>query len=317
MKLEDFLGSYKQIQILVEWLNRYYHEPTAEISNYVIIWGPPGNGKSLLPELLAKEFGIDLFKITPLDSLNINDIIKSVNVTSFDGSNHKLILVDDLDEYPIRVRTELCKIPEISNHPIIYTCKVAPYKNEKFIRGSLKDVKGKLIYIGKPLTSELLEYLKTKSNLPIEQLDKIARESRSVRSALLSIHNQSVNTLTNPIDSLGTLLRKVNNRCVDKPLDRYTIETVFKSIRGYGKDELKVMLKFAEFDYRAKGKFEDIDPIFINEMLEPIEKVKLEYQYTNNSNGKKSNTTKKPKAVIKKKSKPKPKQKGPSVDSWL
>lgn len=309
MQLEEFIGNHKQIKVLVDWLNICYHEPTTETSNYCIVYGPPGNGKTLLVELLAKEFSVELFKITPLDSTGILDIIKSVNIKTFDGTNHKLILVDDLDEFPSRVTKQLIKIAEISNHPIIYTCKVVPAYQDAFVNGSLKDIKERLIWIRKPLTSEILDYLKSISNLPIETLDKIARESKSVRSAVLSIQNQSVNDLTNPTDSLIDTFRKLNNRCIDKVFNRYDITKVFNSIKGYDKDALRVMAKFAEFDFRATCKFEDIDPVFLNEMAEPIEKVEFENKKKNNSNKIK---IEKPKELIKKEQ-----NKMVSVNHWL
>jgi len=166
------------------------------------------------------------------------------------------------------------------------------------------------------LTSELLEYLKSINNkIPIEVLDKIAKESLSVRSAILSMKTQSINSLNKPEETLGDLFRAVTNRKLNRDLDRHDVQRLFSSIDGYNINCLKVRKKFAEFDYRCCCKYETIDSFFINNMVEPIEKVKFEYKSKNNNKKKKrkiNNKTIKKETIGKE-----PEKKKTSINQWI
>ena len=281
--LTDFIGNKEAISKVGNWLNACYHNEIRE-TNYIVLQGNSGNGKTELVLLLANSFDVALFRINPSDIENqqdLNDFIKSVNITTLEGKKHKLILIDDLDDYSKDYQKKLYELPLISKHPIIYTCKTS-YFDKDFLK------EGMYVKLKKPLTSELLEYLKTISNLPEDKLKEIALESKSVRSAILSVKNASVNELLNPNVTKWESLRSINERKLTEPINRENINFIFKSIKGYDKNALAVMLRFADFDYRIKAKFEEIDPYFVNEMKEPIEKVKLEYVYNDeNYNGKK------------------------------
>jgi len=270
--INDFLGNQTQVKQLCDWLNKFYHEPTSEVQGYAIVYGPSGNGKTLLGKLLANSFEVELMLFTPLDT-NVDDIIKSINMKTLDGMEHKLILIDDLDEFPSNMKKKLFELSNISNHPIIYTCKGLFFPPE-FIS------KGLVVKIKKPLTTEIYDHLKTISNLPPEKLMEIAKDSPSVRSAELSTYNASVNDLTNPTQTNYDVFKNAKARSLSGNLGRGKVAYLFSCIEGYDLDALKVRGKFAEFDYRTKVKFEEIDSYFINYMREPIEKV-LKYQKYN------------------------------------
>jgi len=308
--VDDFIGNKSSVEKLCTWLTKYYHEPTAEIPNYCILSGISGNGKSFLPTLLANSFKVELFQITPLDITSmedVNEVIKSINTTTLTGGRYKLVLIDDIDEYQVGYRTRLMEIAELSNHPVIFTCKKYVFLHEpEFTKNALR------IKLNKPLTRELLNYLKTISRLDIHILDNIARQSKSVRSAILALYSHSPNSLINPIETGYLLFKTINKRQLTQVLNRRNIKYIFDAIRGYDEDALKVMERFAEFDYRIRARFEDIEPFFVNKMEEPIERVKLE-------------SRKKSKYVFKKKErrtetrteKKKPKVAGPSLDGYI
>lgn len=285
MKLDDFIGNDKTITDITSWLNDYFDKKTKY--RYCIVYGPSGCGKTVLGEILAKEYNIGLLHITPIDinsGNDMNDFDKSVNISSLDGSKYKLILIDDIKEFRQPYRNKLCNIGinGTSNNPIIYTTdNLSSFTLPEFTKNGLR------LKLLRPITSEIYKYLKTlDSNIPDDILMKISKESQSVRSAVLSLYNSSVNELVHPTQTVRQRLSSIGNRKLRDNLDIVMNWHVIDSIRGYDSNALKVMNRFADFDwrlnkYRSITQYpqDDIDPFFINNMTEPIEKVKLEYRY--------------------------------------
>ena len=344
--LKDFLGNKETVIVLADWLSTYYHQPTKEIPNYAILFGSSGNGKSYLPTILAKEFGVELFHITPLDMAsndNLNNVIKSINSATLDNAKFKLILIDDIDTYsnfPIRYKSRLIEVGKMSKNPVIYTSGTysLPFNASdsmkeqwsNFIKDSLKKVTrnlegriiwSKLLKIEKPSIDDLFNYLKSISKLPDDTLRIIAEGSKSVRSAILSIYNVSVNDLTKGIAIKGDILKSIMHRQLDEPLTRENIDYIFKAIRGYDKNAFDVMMKFAEFDYQMKSKFKkakfnlEIDPIFVNEMKEPVDKVKFVPRFDKKDNDDKKEEVQKKPDINKKEQKPVIQE--PTLGKWL
>lgn len=284
MKLKDFIGNFESVKRITAWLNDYYTGATYR--HYCILYGPSGCGKTTLGEILAEEYKLDILHITPSDINNkddMNNFIKSVNIRPL-YSKHKLILIDDINEYRHPYKKKLCEIgvEGKSIHPILYTSRnLSSFSPPEFTKNGLK------IKLLRPLTREIYKHLLTlNSNLPDDVLKKIAYESRSVRSAVLSLYNSSVNELIYPIQTKYEKLKDIKQRNLKDDLDPSMIWYVFNSIRGYDANALKVMNRFANFDwminkYRAITQYpqDNIDPFFVNNMIEPIEKVKLEYRY--------------------------------------
>jgi len=291
-KYEKYKNKEKYIKKFSNELKNYFDE-TGKIKNYCILHGTSGCGKTYLAELLAKEYKIDLLHITPLDinsREDINNFIKSVNIKALFGGDFKLILIDDIQEYRYVYRKELYNIglEGRSNHPIIYTSRNLSKTPYDFMKSGLNtnEVR-KGIKILRPTENDIYKYLKTfDSDLPDDVLMKISKESKSVRSAVLSLQNSEVNDMINPVQTKYERLNSIKNRDLQEDLDIAMIWYTFNSIRGYDSNSLKVMKIFADFDWRI-NKYRTItqyaqDPIdkyFINNMLEPIEKVELKYRY--------------------------------------
>jgi len=269
--LQTFVGLNAKLK-LNKWLNEFFHKKTRETKEYCILFGSSGNGKTLLPKLLAEDYDTELFYVCPLDvksSNDVNNIIKTVNTKSL-THRAKIIHIDDIDEFHYNFKKKLLETTSV--YPIIYTCNL--------IKGFTPDFKkyGLIVFMNRPVTSEILGYLKTVSDLPIEILDKIARGSKSVRSAVLSTYTGEINELRHPTISMKELVWHVKRRNLEEFLDRGKISYIFKSIQGYDENVLKVMERFADFDYRCCVKFEEIDEYFVNNMIEPLEKVEMKYR---------------------------------------
>jgi len=304
MNLDCFIG-YKSKEQSTRWLNEFFHGEAKK--GKAIFYGQSGDGKTLLAQLLSKSYDVELFSICPFDIKgedNLNDFIKSLNSKPL-TKEKKIILIDDIDEFQSRYRNKLLKVTSI--YPIIYTTKTL---GRDVISNEFKS-ECQIIFI-KPLTSELIEHLKSKCSLPIEQIDEIARKSKSVRSAELSILTECINDLRDDIGTYGKLIYDLQQRCLTQTVNRDNIKTIFDSIKSYDKDSLKVMERLADFDFRIRYKYEEIDPWFVNNMTEPIDRVVEKKEFKN------SNNKKKPKKEVKERVEKTPeKKKSISIDDFI
>lgn len=282
MELNDFVGKQSDIQFFYNWLRSFYRGNTE--TNYAIIIGRSGNGKTLLLKLLAKELEAELFRVHPLSvesKEDLDSIIKSINLDSLDHKR-KLILIDDMDEYHSNYKKGLFFIPEISRYPVVYTSKEFMFP-QNIREGSFKTKKGAYYFgLPKPTTNSLLEYLKTKqSNLSETEFRTIAEESKSVRSAILSLRNKTVNTLVSEEQSRYEIIDSIRERRLKVPITRKNFRWIWESIQGAKSiaDLDAVMTKFADFNFRIYAQNEDIDPFFVNNMKEPVERIMWQYKF--------------------------------------
>jgi len=304
--LNDFVG-FNAKSKSTKWLNEFFHGNGSK--GKAIFYGQSGNGKTLLVRLLSKSYDTELLCICPFDIKgedNLNNFIKSVNSKSL-FSKGKMVLIDDIDEFQSGYRKKLLKITSI--YPIIYTTKSL---GKDIIPEEVKR-ESQIVFIKKPLTSEIIEHLKSRCSLPMDKIEEIAKNSKSVRSAELSIYNECINEMINPMETYNQLIYDLKQRCLTQTVNRDNIHTIFRSIKGYDKDSLSVMEKIAEMDFRIKYQYENIDPWFINHMIEPIDKV-IDYQEYKSKN----NNKKKPKKEVKEKVEKTPeKKKKLSIDDFL
>lgn len=105
------------------WLNG---EPTAKA---VLLYGPPGVGKTTLAEALARDYKLELLEMNASDSRNLRDIKDVAERASISGSlfgiKGKIILLDEIDG--IYSRADAGAIPAIleliekTKYPVILT----------------------------------------------------------------------------------------------------------------------------------------------------------------------------------------------------
>ena len=325
MEIEKFIGNFKQLETIIYWLDSWFREPTKEIKSHVIIFASSGNGKSTIPQLLANDFKVELFTISPYDITSKNDLnnfIKSLNLQTLKGKKHKIILIDDINEFPSQYKKRLCELPTISHNPIIYTSS-----NYQMVKGRIPqyiiDFKRKAlaIRIYKPFPNQLFKHLKTlNSKLPDETLQQIAKESKSVRSAINSLYNASINDLTHDIQTNYTLVRDFKKRNLNRNLIGRDIKTLFDCIEGYDLNSLKLKARLADLDWRMSRYwreigFRELDPYILNNMTEDIENTSIDAKRLYNKKKKyykKSKKYEKEEAVIEKKV-----DKTVNVGKWL
>jgi hypothetical protein len=206
---------------------------------------------------------------------DFNNIIKSINLSPLDLERKKIILIDCMDEFHHAYRKGLLEIRDFSIYPVIYTSikPISALKNRQ---------DGLFIQLERPANGEMYTLLKkyNHDNLSDECIRKIAEYSPSVRSALNSLKYGHVNPLTKPYQDRYEIIDSIRKRKLKVPITRKNFRWIFESIQGAKSiaDLDDVMTKFADFNYRIYAKNEDIDPFFVNNMKEPVEKVMWEYK---------------------------------------
>ena len=285
-----------------------------------------GNGKTYLVSRLAEKFNTQLFRITPddiKDKNDINNIIKSLNLYNpLEGGRNKIILIDDIDEFYYSFRNTLLKdIPRLSLNPVIFTSKTYKFPDE-FKSHALKVGKRKSWYIDiNPHYYHIYQLLKTyDTDLIDKELYHIAKHSPSVRSAILSL-NGPINDIIETDEALWTMINTIKRKELKKHLTRMNRKVIFNSLNGCDFCSLpefsSVVDRFLDLNERIVSKHETYDGVaegvncwFINHMKEPIEGVNVSYIF------KKKNNNKVKKQVLEKKKEVKVKKKT-QLDRWL
>lgn len=307
MYVEEFVGAFHQIDALMYWLNlrygaqanpnHWFDEFNPQHFKFALITADSGNGKTYLCELLSKDFNVELFNINPSNLSNnddMNNFLKSINMQTLDNRK-KLIFIDDLDEFSSKYRKKLIDLKELSRIPIIYTSTlymkdIGMINTKKQSRNKkkksftyLKD--GFIVNIHKPLSSELKKFLQKKAldDVPENIIEKIANKSKSVRSAINSLINYSVNELVEPHKTFKDNVNDIKYQRLDKPLDNTLLKILFDSINDYDDAAKKVMFQCADFDYLMNRKWNEvgrrtIHPFIVNHINESLEKT-ITYRY--------------------------------------
>jgi len=295
MNIDKFIGNEDTKIALTDWLNEFFHSKTNKTKQYAILYGYSGNGKTTLVYALANLFKVDVYRITA-DDINSKETLnvckQNLNLQRLDGNLKKIVLVDDLNEFSNK--GSIMELHKICNHPIIYT-------NDSFINDTF-GTNGLQFEIKKPLTSQLIQLLKEKqlelkTNCSIEQIDDIARNSISVRSAINSLYTKRKKSIIFPYTNLYGESFQMIHRQLQNDLEYPLLSYFTKKLNCYNEEGYKVLSRFILFDTMITIKFNsNIDKYLINNMREPIHKIKL----LNGKNYNKKESKKEPKPIQKK-----------------
>ena len=129
-KLDDVAGQTKVIQDILKWYDSW-----KQGERPILLYGPPGVGKTLIAEVLAKEKSLYLVQMNASDKRNADAIEKHLSEAVKSQPlfyKSKLILIDEVDGVTSEDRgglTSLMKLIKKSRFPVIMTAN-DPYKSK-------------------------------------------------------------------------------------------------------------------------------------------------------------------------------------------
>jgi replication factor C large subunit len=224
-RIEDIVGNEEAKKAFLDWLNIWL-KGKVPVKKAILLYGPPGIGKTLLAETAALQFNLELIEINAGDIYSVEFVKKTALATSKETSfvnKTKLILVDELDSiegpkanYVLSVLVDLIKE---SRYPVVLIANDGWKPNLFQIRNLCLMIEMKRLS-----TRLIVNYLANickKENLKYEEeaLKIIAERSEGdMRSAILDLQFCSI------YGRIG--VREVN---LLSPKDRQS--DVFNSIR--------------------------------------------------------------------------------------
>lgn len=97
-RISEIVGNREAIDRLVEWVRRWGKDPKAKRA--VLIYGPPGSGKTVAVEALARELGLDLIEVNASDDRSKGRLERIVggaaSGTSILGKG-RIVFLDEVD----------------------------------------------------------------------------------------------------------------------------------------------------------------------------------------------------------------------------
>ena len=149
-KLEELVGLDKPILEFLKYLGK---KP-------VLLYGPPGVGKTLSCYLVAKKLNLELYEINASDYRDTESLKKVLEIAkqySIFGKK-RLVLIDEVDGLSVQDKgasKELTKILKETKNPVVLTANDAYDQKLKTLRSYCK-----LIQYSKTHISSIIKYLK-------------------------------------------------------------------------------------------------------------------------------------------------------------
>jgi replication factor C large subunit len=188
-KLDEVIGNAERLAQVRQWM---LHWLSGRRKQPLLLWGPPGTGKTSIAYALKEEFDLDIIEINASELRNKNKVERVVLPTSMAGSlfgRGRLVLIDDADilagnadrggSGAIVSFLSECACPVIVTATNIWDKKLAAIRNE------CEPVEMKKI--SKVSIRKLLEHIAKKEKLELDpdKIDRIAENaSGDVRAAL-------------------------------------------------------------------------------------------------------------------------------------
>ena len=96
-KLDDFIGNKEKIEYIKQWILHYLN---GKNKKPLLIWGPPGTGKTSLAYAIKEEFELDLVEMNASELRNKKRVERVLGGASLANSlfgKGKIIIIDDAD----------------------------------------------------------------------------------------------------------------------------------------------------------------------------------------------------------------------------
>lgn len=198
-KLEDVIGNNEKIEQINQWMLQWL---SGKKRKPLLIWGPPGTGKTSIAYALKSQFGLDLLEMNASELRNKKRVERVLGSSSLAGSlfgRTRLVLIDDADVLAGRKdsggSTAIKNFLKESPCPAIVTATDIWDKKLSPIRGECEKIEMKRV--NKASIKGLLEHIAKaeKLKIPEEKIKAIAENATGdVRAALNDLQSLSPTT---------------------------------------------------------------------------------------------------------------------------
>mgnify|MGYP001042930247 CR=1 FL=1 len=138
--IQQVAGNKEALEQLAKWIQSWLKKPPKKKA--VLLHGPPGVGKTVSAEAVARDFEFDLIEVNASDKRNREAIERILGTAASQGqllSKRRLILIDEVDGINAQedrgAADAIVKTISNTNYPIILTAndaweqKIAPLRN--------------------------------------------------------------------------------------------------------------------------------------------------------------------------------------------
>ena len=188
-KIDDFIGNKEKIEHIKQWILQCM---SGKKRKPLLIWGPPGVGKTSIPYALHEQFDLDIVEMNASELRNKKRVERVLGGSALAGSlfgKGKIILIDDADILAGRKDSggagAIRNFIRDSPHPIIVTAGDIWDKKFAPIRAECEQVEMKKI--SKVSIRKLLEHIakEEKLSIPDQHIADLAESAGGdVRAAL-------------------------------------------------------------------------------------------------------------------------------------
>lgn len=210
---DEFIGNIEIVENAKKWAADWQKGINQKP---LLFFGPPGNGKTTLAYLIAKEMNWQIFEMNASDIRNKENIEKlggaATNNSTLFGSR-RLILIDEIDGLQSQDRggsTAIFDLIKNAKNPMIFTANDI-YADKKLVPlrtlADLKEFK-KINYLS--IAKKLREICDIEGVIYEEEALKLLAKNSSgdFRSALLDLESMSENITIKDVEELDTRQRK-------------------------------------------------------------------------------------------------------------
>ncbi len=211
-KLGEIIGNSDKIEVIKQWLLQWL---SAKARKPLLIYGPPGVGKSSVAYALKQEFDLDLIEMNASELRNKNRVERVLGQSTLAGSlfgRGKIVLIDDADILAGRKdsggSTAIKNFLSDANCPAIVTASNVWDKSFAPIRAEC----------------ELVEFKKINKLSIKKQIDHIAKlEKLPVSAEIITAIAEGAN---------GDLRAALNDLTALGPTNRVHEKDIFQIVRG-------------------------------------------------------------------------------------
>jgi len=170
-KVDELIGNKDQISRLIM---------SIQVKRPVLIYGPPGIGKTSSVYAIANEYGYDVFEVNASDERKKEELARVLKIAKTKTLRKTIILFDEVDGMTRQNWRIIRTIIEESIHPVVLIAN-DEYKVPDWIKKRVE-----MIRFYRPSLREILEHIKRIAEKKGIKVKKFTEITKDVRNSILS-----------------------------------------------------------------------------------------------------------------------------------